>query len=157
MRLYFLRHAEAHPGADDDARELTKRGEEQSREIGRFLRQVGVEFGAAYSSPLVRARQTAEIVLETTNADTDIELEITEALCNETTQAVFNRWLGQLPDKKHILLVGHAPSMPARVQRLLGIENNEALPMPKAGLACIKPDNPRQGTLKFFVSPKILR
>ena len=156
MRLYFLRHAEANPGADDAARELTERGEKQSCQIGKFLQQAGIEFDSAYSSPLVRARQTAELVLKITNGSTAAKLQIVDALTNETAQTGFNRWLGEIPDVKHVLLVGHAPSMPERVRALLGIQGGEAFDMPKGGLACIKTDDRRLGALKFFISPKIL-
>jgi phosphohistidine phosphatase len=153
MRLYFFRHAEALDGADDAARPLSSRGKEQAREIGRFLKKAGVEFDAAYSSPLVRAVQTAEITLDVCGT---AKLEIADALLNETSPNRFQQWLQRLPARKKILLVGHAPSLAGHVRAMLSIANPEALNLPKAGLACVDTDDCRAGALKFLVTPKVL-
>src|SRR5208283_3739184 len=65
MKLYVLRHAEAEPGAggtSDEARQLTERGKARMAEAARGMRRLGLEFDAILTSPLARARQTAEIV-----------------------------------------------------------------------------------------------
>ena len=90
MKLYFLRHADAVDWADDAARELSEHGRTQSGEIARFLKRAGAEFDAAYTSPLVRAKQTAEIVLKICGST---KLEIASALLNETSQDEFDDWL----------------------------------------------------------------
>ncbi len=154
MRLYFLRHADAFPGTNDAARPLSPLGQHQSEEIARFLKRAGIVFDSAYSSPLVRAVQTAEIVLPITNKSSALKLQIVDSLLNETRD--FHRWLKTLPEEKHVLLVGHAPSMPDWVSQLLCIKGPEALPLPKAGLACLKTDDRIQYTLKFFITPKAL-
>ncbi|MEW6301833.1 MAG: phosphohistidine phosphatase SixA [Verrucomicrobiota bacterium] len=156
MRLYFLRHADASPGADDAARPLTTLGEKQSKVVGHFLKQIGVMFDAAYSSPLVRAHQTADLVLPITNHAEKLSLQVVEALLNETSQAEFDRWLKKIPDGRHVLLVGHAPSLPERACHLLGVANAEVMKLPKAGLACIKTDDRETGSLKLFISSKVL-
>jgi phosphohistidine phosphatase SixA len=101
----------------------------------------------------VRAKQTAEIVLKVCGST---KLEIANALLNETSQDEFDDWLRQLPNAKHVLLVGHAPSLPERVRDLLGITNGDAFKLPKAGLACLDTDDRRTASLKFFVTPKAL-
>ncbi|PYM11793.1 MAG: phosphohistidine phosphatase SixA [Verrucomicrobia bacterium] len=153
MRLYFLRHVEAMDEADDAARRLTRRGEKEAREVGRFVKRAGIEFDAVYSSPLVRAKQTAEIVSEICGTG---ELEIADALLNETSQAQFDGWLKGLPEAKHVLLVGHAPTLADRVRQLLGIAAPEAFKLPKGGLACLETENRRTAALKFAVTPKLL-
>ena len=153
MKLYFLRHAEAVDGPDDADRLLSPRGKQQAREVGRFLKRAAVEFDAAYSSPLVRAKQTAEIVLETCGL---AELEIADALLNETSSAQFEDWLKNLPGAKHVLAVGHAPSLAERVRQLLGMANAEALQLPKGGLACLETEDRRAAALKLFVTPRLL-
>jgi phosphohistidine phosphatase len=60
MRLVLVRHAEAAPGTPDELRTLTPEGYEQSRALGDRLRAEGVQPDAVLSSPLLRARQTAE-------------------------------------------------------------------------------------------------
>jgi phosphohistidine phosphatase len=156
MRLYFLRHADALEGLDDAARALSPKGRQQCRELARFLEDAGIQFDAAYSSPLVRARQTAEIILGICGGLTPDELRVTDNLLNETSPKQFEGWLRTLPELDHILLVGHAPSLPQRVRALLSIGDAEALKLPKGGLACLETKDGRSATLKFFVSPKVL-
>jgi len=63
MRLYLVRHAEAVPGEpDDESRALADEGREQARELGRRLASEGVRPDAIVSSPLLRARETAELL-----------------------------------------------------------------------------------------------
>jgi phosphohistidine phosphatase len=59
VRLYIVRHAEAAPGSPDELRALTPEGHTQARELGRRLRDEGVEPDAVLSSPFLRARETA--------------------------------------------------------------------------------------------------
>jgi len=153
MKLYFLRHADALDGVDDAARPLSPQGKNEARAVGRFLKRAGIEFDAAYSSPLVRAKQTAEIVLELCGA---AKLELADALMNETSAARFDAWLKDLPTAKRVLLAGHAPSLAERVRHLLGITMAESLNLPKAGLACLETEDRRRAALKFFITPKLL-
>jgi phosphohistidine phosphatase len=60
MRLYLVRHAKAAPGEPDELRELTPAGEERAREVGMQLAADGVSPEVILTSPLVRARQTAD-------------------------------------------------------------------------------------------------
>lgn len=60
MRLLIVRHAEAAPGAPDELRRLTPRGVEQARRLGERLRAEYVAPIAVVTSPLRRARETAE-------------------------------------------------------------------------------------------------
>ncbi|MEO8427458.1 MAG: phosphohistidine phosphatase SixA [Verrucomicrobiota bacterium] len=156
MKLYFLRHAEALPGEDDEARPLSQTGKKEALSLGRFLKHAGIAFDAAFSSPLVRARQTAEIVLKISGDVSPAELSLTEALQIETSQKTFERWLKDLPEAKKVLLVGHEPTLSERVRRLLTIASAERLNLPKGGLVCVDSEDRRTGCLKFFVSPKIL-
>ena len=153
MKLYFLRHADAREGADDAARPLSPHGRKEALEVGRFLKLAGIEFDAAYSSPLVRAKETAEIVLDICGST---KLELTAALLNETSEAKFDEWLRGIPDAKHVCLVGHAPSLAYRVRRLLGITATDALKLPKGALACLETEDRRTAALKFLVTPKLL-
>lgn len=157
MKLYFMRHSDAEQGADDAARRLTSKGEQESELIGQFLAKAGIVFDKAYSSPLVRAIQTCEIVLKIINLSNPIKPEITEKLLNETKQEEFEDWLRTLTGNKKILLVGHSPSLDERVSNLLSCRGMMAIKMPKSAVICIDSDNGVDGTLEFCITPKILR
>jgi phosphohistidine phosphatase len=60
MRLLIVRHAEAAPGSPDELRSLTPDGREQARRLGESLRADRIEPDAVLSSPLLRARETAQ-------------------------------------------------------------------------------------------------
>jgi phosphohistidine phosphatase len=60
MRLLIVRHAEAAPGEPDEQRLLTRTGRAQAERLGESLRAEGVEADAVLSSPLLRARETAQ-------------------------------------------------------------------------------------------------
>jgi phosphohistidine phosphatase len=71
-QLWLLRHGEAVPHdskPSDDERELTARGERQAAAAGAGLARLGVEFAACYTSPKVRARDTARLACEALNID----------------------------------------------------------------------------------------
>jgi phosphohistidine phosphatase len=156
MKLYFLRHADALPGVDDAERPLSTQGRKESKKLGRLLREAGIEFDAAYSSPLVRAKATSELVLATVGSLPPGKVQLTDALLNETSPAQFDQWLAGLPPDRHVLLVGHAPTLAERVCHLLGISNSGALKLPKCGLACLETEDGRTAALKFLITPKLL-
>jgi phosphohistidine phosphatase len=62
VRVVLVRHAEAASGEPDELRRLTPAGEEAARALGERLAGDGVQPDAVLSSPLLRARQTAEAI-----------------------------------------------------------------------------------------------
>ena len=60
MRVLIVRHAEAAAGNPDELRPLTSEGREHARALGAHLREQGFVADAVVSSPLLRARETAE-------------------------------------------------------------------------------------------------
>jgi phosphohistidine phosphatase len=62
MLLYLVRHAEAAPGHPDELRPLTARGRDDARALGERLRAESPRVDAVLSSPLLRARETAEAI-----------------------------------------------------------------------------------------------
>src|SRR4051794_11836906 len=66
QQLWLLRHGDAEPhGVRHDAdRRLTEKGERQARMAGKALAKLGVNFAGAFTSPRVRARDTARLAAE---------------------------------------------------------------------------------------------
>src|SRR3954452_24058753 len=70
-QLWLLRHGEAvpHESKPDHARELTPRGRRQAEAAGAALAALNVEFAGCYTSPKVRARETAELACTRLNIE----------------------------------------------------------------------------------------
>jgi phosphohistidine phosphatase len=73
VRVYLCRHAKAAPGEPDEARELTGKGRRQADELGQRLAALAQPPIVVLTSPLVRARQTAEAIASATGAPLAVE------------------------------------------------------------------------------------
>lgn len=154
MKLYLLRHAEAAEGTPDAERSLTRKGIEQSKAMGRFLAVRKVQFDAAFTSPLVRAVETAEWVLkEMDGRKKQVKLEKTDRLLNEMSWRGFEAWLKELSGFSKVLMVGHNPSLSEHLAHLLQCRSMASLTLPKGALAVVRLDG-TQATLKLFITPK---
>lgn len=115
MQLYLIRHAQAEAGEDDAARPLSKRGREQIRQMGRFLRRNGAlattEF---WHSPLVRARDTAGLLVK--QLKTRARLIQVAGLRSSDNPAIMAKRVGRL--SRPVALVGHEPHL-SRLASLL--------------------------------------
>lgn len=117
--LWLLRHAEAaaHGSTASDAdRPLTERGELQSRVAGTALRTLGVSFAAVYTSPKLRAQQTATLACEALGG---VEPTAHEPLA-EGFSASDALALARTVDGGRILLVGHNPDLAQIVYDVTG-------------------------------------
>jgi phosphohistidine phosphatase len=117
-QLWLLRHGEAvpHESKPDDERELTARGERQSVAAGAGLARLGVEFAAIYTSPKVRAADTAKFAAESLNVDPEIEDVLGEGF--EAADAL--ELLARHDADAKVLVVGHNPSFAQVVHDLTG-------------------------------------
>ena len=156
MNLYLVRHGTALDHAEDEKRELSPSGFEQARRLGAFLRDAGIEFTAAYTSPLIRARQTAETILAVTNTNVPHVPHFAGAMLNSTSLEDFHHWLGQLHGED-LLLVGHEPSLSERVRSLLSMTTPAAFTMKKGACVCVRSRDGRGGDLRFHITPEQLR
>jgi phosphohistidine phosphatase len=101
MRLFLARHAKAAPGHPDELRPLTAAGREQARALGERL--VEARPDVVLTSPLLRARETAEAVARATGA----ELRIDERLAPGATAELL---LEAVRDAGAVVVtVGHQP------------------------------------------------
>jgi phosphohistidine phosphatase len=133
-QLWLLRHGEAvpHESKPDADRELTARGERQAIAAGDGLARLGVEFSACYTSPKVRARDTARLACKALN----IEPEEADSLGDgfESDDAL-ELLLGH-DDDARVLVVGHEPSFSQVVHDLTGAR----IDFKKGGVAAVRVD-----------------
>ena len=153
MELYFFRHGDAEAGAaagSDEARRLTERGRRETRAVAEALQRAGVQLEAIFTSPLVRARQTAEILQEVFG----VPAQVDERLRCGCTLGQVQELVGEQPHEG-MMLVGHEPDFGRMVGQLVGGGRVE---MKKSGLARLHVERvePRGGTLVWLVSPELL-
>jgi len=118
MELYFFRHGEAAPasaGGTDEARELTARGRQESRSTAEALLRAGLRPEAICTSPLVRARQTGEVLGEVFGLPPQADERLR---CGATFGDV--QALAAARGLARIMLVGHEPDLSTIVRQLTG-------------------------------------
>ena len=158
--LYLIRHGlaeergEAWP--DDAKRPLTEEGIARLRKATRGLARLGVAFDVILSSPLVRTRQTADIVAAGLSPRPPVVN--VDSLAPGGAQAAFVADLEKHARKNCIAIVGHEPGIGELAARLIGSRHSIEF---KKGAICridldgIPPGGP--GDLRWMLTPKILR
>ena len=165
MNLYLLRHGIAvagdEPGFESDSeRPLTPKGIKRMRRAAKGLRRLEIGFDAILTSPLIRARQTAEIVAEALSLQA--QLQEISGLAPESSVENLIFGLTRFQNREHLLLVGHQPLLGDTAVFLLNGKDRSPLdvPLKKGGLCRIEIDAippGKPGTLHWLLAPKQLR
>jgi phosphohistidine phosphatase len=137
-QLWLLRHGDAvpHGSRDTDAdRELTPRGERQATAAGRALARLGVEFAACYTSPKLRALDTARLACASLGVEPVEERSLATGFDREAATTLLHAH----GDGKHVLVVGHNPDFAQLVYDLTGAR----LDFKKGGIAAARLDGSR--------------
>jgi phosphohistidine phosphatase len=152
--LYFLRHGDAGDPrpTDDDARELTKKGVKQLRAGVPVWRRLKLRPDAVITSPLPRARQTAEIFCEGLALARPID---DPRLRPGADWAAFKHALADHPDAQRVAFVGHEPDLSRAMTLLSGAH---AIRLRKAGVGCLEfagaPER-RAGDIAWLIDPDL--
>ena len=112
--LVLLRHATTEPGRpgqDDRERSLTDAGREEARAIGRWLVEQGIGCDEVICSPAQRTRETMAELAAAGCAEAEIEIE--HRLYNAGPEDVLAVVREASDDASVVLVVGHAPGLPA--------------------------------------------
>ncbi len=156
-RVYFLRHGKAASRTgwtgDDGLRPLTPEGAEELREEARALKALGLSVEAIVTSPLVRARQTADIVAEVLGLQ-DVVTE-DERLAHGFDLRALAKIAAAHPEADYLMVVGHEPEFSEAVGQLIG---GGAVAMKKGGLARVDlaEGSLKRGVLAWLLTPPLL-
>jgi phosphohistidine phosphatase len=160
LELYLIRHGiAADRGSDypdDSKRPLTGAGIKRLQQEARALDVLDVGFDHIMTSPLLRTKQTAEVLAGCLKSKPPVSTS--DALAPAGTPAAVFHELGRHMRKARIALVGHEPNMGELAARLIGAR--VPLEFKKGGICRIDFDVfPPKGTgqLRWFVPPRILR
>jgi phosphohistidine phosphatase len=158
--IYLVRHAIAaergRQWPDDTKRPLTHKGAARMRQIVMGLRALGVEFDLVLTSPLVRARQTAELLIAGVRSKP--ALEVTDALAPGEPPVKVAAMLAKHSGRCSIALVGHEPGLGELAAWLVGA--NKPFVLKKGGVCRIEVTAlppARQGQVLWHATPKMLR
>lgn len=160
LELYLIRHGiaaergEEYP--DDSKRPLTAQGITRLKKEVRALDALGVAFDQIVTSPLLRARQTADIFGEIMKGKPPVAQS--DAIAPAGTPAAVVQEIAKYARKGRVAIVGHEPNIGELAARLIGART--PLEFKKGGICRIDFEvlPPKGlGHLRWFVTPKMLR
>jgi phosphohistidine phosphatase len=159
MDVYLIRHADSQAvgeGITRDAdRPLTAVGQMQCLPLAAGLHRNGVRVDRILSSPLLRARQTAEGIVQHWKDSVVPEIEICDDLAPGGKRRRLTRRLREL-GAEYVALVGHMPNLAEYGGWLIGSKKAQ-LDLPKAGVARINFSHhpgKGQGALLWLIPPE---
>jgi phosphohistidine phosphatase len=164
MKLYILRHGEAALRDDsrferDADRELTPKGLRRTTALAHALQDLEITFDAILASPLVRARQTAEIIER--ELQLHGRLEVTDHLApSHDVESLVDRINAIRPSPDSILLVGHEPDSSRLISLLCTGDSRLSLSLKKGGLCRMEIASLHVGkcaTLEWLLAPRWIR
>lgn len=158
--IYLMRHGIATDrdlATDDRERELTPEGRTKTRAVAEKLKDLGLECDLILTSPLVRARQTAQILSDCFHAT---PLLVVDWLAPEGNFNDWETWLNQPEVPNAVFFVGHEPDLSMGAELMVWGQVSGNILLKKAGVVGLvrHPDRPVRGscTLFLLVPPKIL-
>ena len=165
MNLYLMRHDIAVDAGDpnivhDNQRPLSNKGTKRMRRAARGLLRLDIKFDGILTSPILRARQTADIVAATLGMESLLE-EIS-GLASESSVENLLFGLTRYQDREHLLLVGHQPLLGQTLASLIDAnrEVTREFNLRKGSLCRVEIDDltvNKPGTLHWLLTAKQLR
>jgi phosphohistidine phosphatase len=160
MLLYIVRHAwaeqrDAERYPNDDLRPLTGEGKKRFAKVVERLAEGGFRPTLVATSPLVRCRQTADIIVK--HLPDKAELVELDALRPGSDLNALVEWTAAQPDEA-IAWVGHAPDVGDLAASLIG-DGTGAIRFAKGAIAAIEFDGKpagEKGQLNWLATAKLL-
>ena len=153
--IVLLRHGiaeEATPGKKDEDRGLTSEGHARMKEIARGLVQALPKVQVIYTSPLLRAVQTALWVSKGYKSRAIINT--TDALAPGATAKEFRAFVESITERR-VILVGHEPTLTRSLGALTGIDTAK-LELKKGGAYGVRGAG-GGATFEWLLTPRVLR
>jgi len=166
VELIIIRHAVAEEreefkkkGLEDHLRPLTLKGRKKMQKVCVELREFVKELDLIVSSPLTRARQTAEIV-----SQIYFETKVVEApeLVPHSPPPAFLKWMRtQIKNQRRIAIVGHEPHLSSFASYMLAGKTESFIDLKKSGIIALELESlthaePGSAQLLFSIPPKFL-
>lgn len=156
MILYFVRHGKAghhSAAADDDDRQLTDAGVAALKAATPLLRRLNLRPDLVLSSPLPRALQTAELVMEGLGLSGAPVAD--DRLRPGAEWGDLARAMAAHPGARRVMFVGHEPDLSSAMRLLTGAAS---VRMRKGGIGCVEfpgVPEPGGGELAWLLDPDL--
>jgi phosphohistidine phosphatase len=162
MDVYLVRHGIAKDVGEDGItsdfdRILSDKGRSRMAEVALGLNRLGCVPGAFLSSPLIRARETAEIIRDELAHKAEIELADELAPCGSPAR-VAERLAAC--GAGSVLVVGHMPDLSILASYLLTKSQRADIAFKKGGTCCMSFVDgvvPGEGIMQWLLQPKPIR
>ena len=160
MKLYILRHGEAAEHGDprykENTRPLTPKGIQRTKQLAHALREMEVAFDRILSSPLTRAKQTAEIVAR----GMEKPVELTDALTPSGSMKALVEQISMIrPVPESVVVVGHEPYLSGFISLLTLGGPELPIKLKKGALCRLEVEHLICGkcaTLEWLLQPRLI-
>jgi len=162
MQLYIVRHGIAIDREDpkcppEAERYLTEEGVEKTKQVAEAVAALGIQADLMFSSPYVRATQTAAIFASELEYSKQ-KIRRTDSLLPGAEPGAFLRELAREKDVSTVLCFGHAPHVDGLLAAAVGASRH-ITSMKKAGVALVELKRllPPTCQLVWLITPKLMR
>ena len=154
--LYIIRHAWAEEGSldqDDYDRRLTKKGRTRFENFMKSMKKIAFNVDLIVTSPLVRTRETAEIMVDVLKTP---RLEIHNALAPGSNWPDITEWTSA-EKAPRVAWVGHAPCVGRLVAKAIG-DGTADIRMQKGAIAsiCLENGFGHSGELQWLIPAQVI-
>lgn len=140
--LYIIRHGAAGKSVEDESkdqnRRLTKRGKEKVKSIAKNLHKREIAFDVVITSPLPRAKETAEII--SAHCSTKSEPYPIDLLKPGASNQKLVSFLNQIRKAEKVAIVGHEPFLSDFVSFCLSKSDHSFITLKKGGVVMLEID-----------------
>ncbi len=153
MVLYLFRHGIAGPatlGQGDAERTLTPEGIDRLKRQAGVLQRAGFRMDRLVSSPLVRARQTAELLAPALGVSPEIDTLLKPGCTLDDAAEL----LARRPQARRVMLVGHQPDLGRLVRTLTG--SNARVHTGTMAVIDVQALRPSSGLLLGLYDPEVM-
>lgn len=153
MHFYLVRHAHALSEAEDPERPLSGKGRDAARRVAEGVRRAGIEPAEIWHSPLVRARETAEIFAQRLGFADPLRT-VDGLLPDDAPEGAAERLRRQ---SRSVMVVGHEPHLSGLAGILAGSGGVQpAIDFKKGAVLCLEPiDARRPCRILWLITPDL--
>lgn len=153
MFLYLVQHAEAKKEEEDPVRPLSKRGNEDIKNVAAYASRLNIRVSQILHSEKIRAIQTAHVLAEYLMPEKGVTE--TTGLDPRDSPEVWGKRLSKMTED--LMLVGHLPHLAGLASLLLcGDPNKTTIDFKMGGIVCLKRFEDGHWGLEWIITPEVI-